>query len=54
MVSRQGSKMRHLAKVVYVHCYGHCLNLVLVDVLKNNKIAKSFLEFLSLCTVLYA
>ena len=25
-----------------VHCYGHCLNLVLVDTVKNNRATKNF------------
>ena len=28
-------------KAVYVHCYVHCLNLVLVDVMKSNKAARN-------------
>ena len=29
-------------KVVYVHCYAHCLNLVLVDTMKSNETARNF------------
>jgi len=29
-------------KPVYVHCYAHCLNLVLVDAMKRNKTARNF------------
>ena len=29
-------------KAVYVHCYAHCLNLVLVDATKKNKMARNF------------
>ena len=29
-------------KAVYVHCYAHCLNLVLVDAMKSNKTARNF------------
>ena len=28
-------------KALYVHCYAHCLNLVIVDVTKRNKIARN-------------
>ena len=29
-------------KALYVHCYAHCLNLVIVDVTKRNKNARNF------------
>ena len=29
-------------KALYVHCYAHCLNLVLVDAMKSNKMARNF------------
>ena len=29
-------------RAVYIHCYAHCLNLVLVDTIKQNKIARDF------------
>lgn len=29
-------------KALYVHCYAHCLNLVLVDATKKNKMARNF------------
>ena len=29
-------------KAVFVHCYAHCLNLVLVDATKKNKMARNF------------
>ena len=29
-------------KALYVHCYAHCLNLVLVDAMKSNKTARNF------------
>ena len=29
-------------KAIYVHCYGHCLNLVLTDAVKRNKTARNF------------
>jgi len=35
-------------KIIYVHCYGHCLNLALIDSIfkKNNRIIFDFLETL--------
>jgi hypothetical protein len=41
-------------KALYVHCYAHCLNLVLVDATKSNKTARNFfLEPLNRCIVLF-
>ena len=31
-------------KAVYIHCYAHCLNLVLVDTVKRNRTARNFLD----------
>ena len=33
-------------KALYVHCYAHCLNLVLVDTTKGNKTARNFFGIL--------
>ena len=29
-------------RAVYIHCYAHCLNLVLVDTVKRNQNARNF------------